>query len=79
MEAACSSIAASFVPLRPLCLKSLLPMFVAVVKSVATPNRLVEFPLTVENVELVLDEVRPYLISDGGNVVLHEIDGNVVS
>ncbi|KAG6503403.1 hypothetical protein ZIOFF_035716 [Zingiber officinale] len=50
-----------------------------VVKSVVAPNRLAEFPLTAENVELVLDEVRPYLISDGGNVVLHEIDGNVFS
>ena len=35
-------------------------------------------PLTADNVESVLDEVRPYLISDGGNVALHEIDGNVV-
>lgn len=25
-----------------------------------------------------MDEIRPYLIADGGNVVLHEIDGNVV-
>ncbi|XP_042435439.1 nifU-like protein 2, chloroplastic [Zingiber officinale] len=49
-----------------------------VVKSVVTPNPLVELPLTAENVESVLDEVRPYLIADGGNVVLHEIDGNVV-
>ncbi|KAJ6806552.1 transcription initiation factor IIF subunit alpha [Iris pallida] len=31
-----------------------------------------------KNVESVLDEVRPYLIADGGNVALHEIDGNVV-
>ena len=37
-----------------------------------------ELPLTAENVESVLDEVRPYLIADGGNVALHEIDGNVV-
>ncbi|CAD5178556.1 nifU-like protein 2, chloroplastic [Musa acuminata AAA Group] len=50
----------------------------AVVKSVATPDPLVELPLTAENVESVLDEVRPYLIADGGNVVLHEIDGNIV-
>ncbi|KAJ7541658.1 hypothetical protein O6H91_10G069300 [Diphasiastrum complanatum] len=27
---------------------------------------------------MVLDEVRPYLMSDGGNVALHEIDGLVV-
>ncbi|KAL3729466.1 hypothetical protein ACJRO7_026567 [Eucalyptus globulus] len=49
-----------------------------VVKAVATPDSTVELPLTAENVESVLDEIRPYLISDGGNVVLHEIDGNVV-
>eukprot|EP00617_Octactis_speculum_P008040 CAMPEP_0185777696 /NCGR_PEP_ID=MMETSP1174-20130828/90415_1 /TAXON_ID=35687 /ORGANISM="Dictyocha speculum, Strain CCMP1381" /LENGTH=195 /DNA_ID=CAMNT_0028466165 /DNA_START=183 /DNA_END=770 /DNA_ORIENTATION=+ len=34
--------------------------------------------LTLENVELVLDRMRPYLISDGGNVVVKEIDGPVV-
>ena len=34
--------------------------------------------LTGDNVEKVLDEVRPYLISDGGNVELVEIDGLVV-
>ncbi|EFJ20781.1 hypothetical protein SELMODRAFT_108525 [Selaginella moellendorffii] len=34
--------------------------------------------LTEENVEMVLDEVRPYLMSDGGNVALEEIDGLVV-
>ncbi|KAJ0513908.1 putative NIF system FeS cluster assembly, NifU, Fe-S cluster assembly domain superfamily [Helianthus annuus] len=49
-----------------------------VVKAVATPESAVELPLTAENIELVLDEVRPYLIADGGNVALHEIDGNVV-
>ncbi|GLT80346.1 hypothetical protein SLA2020_517890 [Shorea laevis] len=35
-------------------------------------------PLTEENVEKVLDEVRPALMADGGNVALHEIDGLVV-
>ncbi|XP_051143382.1 nifU-like protein 3, chloroplastic isoform X2 [Andrographis paniculata] len=35
-------------------------------------------PLTEENVEQVLDEVRPGLMADGGNVALHEIDGLVV-
>ena len=25
-----------------------------------------------------MDEIRPYLIADGGNVTLHEIDGNIV-
>ena len=34
--------------------------------------------LTYENVELVLDEMRPYLIQDGGNVAIAEIDGPVV-
>ncbi|CAK7357109.1 unnamed protein product [Dovyalis caffra] len=48
------------------------------VKAVATPDSAIELPLTVDNVESVLDEVRPYLISDGGNVALQEIDGNVV-
>ncbi|ONK58019.1 uncharacterized protein A4U43_C09F7010 [Asparagus officinalis] len=48
------------------------------IKAVATPDPVVELPLTAENVESVLDEVRPYLIADGGNVALHEIDGNVV-
>ena len=35
-------------------------------------------PLTMENVELVLDEMRPYLMADGGNVAVKEIDGPVV-
>ncbi len=34
--------------------------------------------LTLENVETVLDELRPYLMSDGGNVELVEIEGPVV-
>ncbi len=34
--------------------------------------------LTTENVENVLDELRPFLISDGGNVELVEIDGPIV-
>ncbi|MBE9104184.1 NifU family protein [Nostoc cf. edaphicum LEGE 07299] len=34
--------------------------------------------LTSENVETVLDEMRPYLMSDGGNVELVELDGPVV-
>lgn len=34
--------------------------------------------LTPENVEQVLDEMRPYLISDGGNVELVELEGPVV-
>ncbi|KAI3445601.1 hypothetical protein Pfo_002266 [Paulownia fortunei] len=48
------------------------------IKAVAMPDSALELPLTEENVESVLDEIRPYLIADGGNVALHEIDGNVV-
>ncbi|MBC8121020.1 MAG: NifU family protein [Gemmatimonadaceae bacterium] len=34
--------------------------------------------LNPENVENVLDELRPYLISDGGNVELVDIEGPIV-
>lgn len=34
--------------------------------------------LTPTNVESVLDELRPYLMADGGNVELVELDGPVV-
>lgn len=34
--------------------------------------------LTNDNVETVLDELRPYLIADGGNVELVDIDGPIV-
>jgi Fe-S cluster biogenesis protein NfuA len=34
--------------------------------------------LTPDNVEKVLDEMRPYLMADGGNVELVELDGPVV-
>ncbi len=34
--------------------------------------------LTSENVETVLDELRPYLMSDGGNVELVELEGPIV-
>ncbi|ABI46656.1 MULTISPECIES: NifU family protein [unclassified Synechococcus] len=34
--------------------------------------------LTNENVEKVLDELRPFLMADGGNVEVVEIDGPVV-
>ena len=34
--------------------------------------------LTEENVEQVLDEMRPYLMADGGNVRLVEIEGPIV-
>jgi Fe-S cluster biogenesis protein NfuA len=34
--------------------------------------------LTPENVETVLDEMRPYLMADGGNVELVELEGPIV-
>jgi len=34
--------------------------------------------LTWDNVEKVLDGMRPYLVQDGGNVVISDIDGPVV-
>lgn len=34
--------------------------------------------LTAENIETVLDELRPYLMADGGNVELVEVEGPVV-
>lgn len=34
--------------------------------------------LTQENVENVLEELRPYLMADGGNVQLIDIEGPVV-
>ncbi|HEY9810870.1 MAG TPA: NifU family protein [Halomicronema sp.] len=34
--------------------------------------------LNPENVETVLDEMRPYLMADGGNVELVELDGPIV-
>jgi hypothetical protein len=33
-----------------------------------------ELPLTVENVDKVLNEVRPYLIADGGNVAVERVE-----
>lgn len=50
--------------------------------NVETKTRLMDsdviLDLTWENVELVLDELRPFLIQDGGNVVIKDIDGPVV-
>ena len=34
--------------------------------------------LTLENVEKVLDELRPFLMDDGGNVEVVELDGPIV-
>ena len=46
----------------------------------ATPDAAAADPraLTIPNVERVLDELRPYLMADGGNVEIVEIDGPVV-
>ena len=43
---------------------------------VAIPERTTDVPLVfnAENVDKVLDEVRPYLISDGGNVAVDRVD-----
>ena len=37
-----------------------------------------ELAYTEENVEMILDFVRPYLMNDGGNVTLLELDGPIV-
>jgi len=44
-----------------------------VVKKIVGP-----LELNWENVDAVLDEMRPYLIADGGNVIIKEITGTVV-
>eukprot|EP00899_Mesostigma_viride_P006790 jgi/Mesvir1/16111/Mv08397-RA.1 len=46
--------------------------------AVASSAGLEGLALTAENVEATLDEVRPYLMADGGNVELVEIDGPIV-
>lgn len=37
-----------------------------------------ELEYTKDNVEKILDELRPYLINDGGNVSLKALDGPIV-
>ena len=37
------------------------------------------FELTVGNVDLVLEDVRPYLISDGGNVEVVSVEDGIIS
>lgn len=37
------------------------------------------FDLTMENVDMVLNDVRPYLVADGGNVEVVSLDNGVVS
>merc|ERR1719401_2423316 len=34
--------------------------------------------LTMENVDLVLEEMRPYLLADGGNVAVVDVEGGIV-
>ena len=38
-----------------------------------------KFELTAQNVDLVLEDVRPYLIADGGNVDVVSVQDGVVS
>ncbi|GMN52264.1 hypothetical protein TIFTF001_021407 [Ficus carica] len=38
-----------------------------------------KFELTAQNVDFVLEDVRPYLISDGGNVDVVSVDDGVIS
>lgn len=50
--------------------------------SVASPPGLYSaqtFDLTPQNVDLVLEDVRPFLISDGGNVDVVSVEDGVVS
>lgn len=42
------------------------------------PSKTEILELTEDNVETVLDEMRPYLMSDGGNVSIADIDGATV-
>ena len=44
----------------------------------ATPAATGPLALTLDNVELTLDEMRPYLMADGGNVAVRSIEGGVV-
>lgn len=38
-----------------------------------------KFELTPQNVDLVLEDVRPYLIADGGNVAVVSVEDGIVS
>ena len=54
----------------------------AVATTATDPSKAVKIEgpldLTWENVDLVLEEMRPFLIQDGGNVAISDIDGPVV-
>jgi Fe-S cluster biogenesis protein NfuA len=43
-----------------------------------TPDATDPHALTIDNVERTLDELRPYLMADGGNVEVVEIEGPIV-
>ena len=45
---------------------------------IAIPMTMHTMALTKDNVEKVLDEVRPFLLADGGNVEVVELDGPIV-
>ena len=47
-------------------------------KKLTKETLIMSLALTNDNVEQVLDEMRPYLMADGGNVELVEIDGPIV-
>jgi Fe-S cluster biogenesis protein NfuA len=47
-------------------------------KKLTKEKLIMSLALTNDNVEQVLDEMRPYLMADGGNVELVEIDGPIV-
>lgn len=47
-------------------------------KGAAAQSAKPKLPLTEENVEMILDELRPYLRSDGGDCKIIEIDGPIV-
>ena len=45
---------------------------------IVIPMTMDTMALTKDNVENVLDEVRPFLLADGGNVEVVELDGPIV-
>jgi Fe-S cluster biogenesis protein NfuA len=51
---------------------------IAAANASSTPESADPRALTLENVERALDELRPYLMADGGNVEVVEIDGPIV-
>lgn len=47
---------------------------------VVVPNKFIKMATkeTVNNVEKALEEIRPFLVSDGGNIKLLSVEDNVV-